>query len=114
MAAKPYNERAVHHLDWAVFGGPFDVFVDFAGSGRADPPSRWSLVVTWYYKSPAWQEFIPRSYFDRDTILHSFKRVMNSPVVLGVSGLGLWTGPMGIGRMVVGVFWTLSQRVPRS
>ncbi len=114
MAAKPYNERAVHHLDWAVFGGPFDVFVDFAGSGRADPPSRWPLVVTWYYKSPAWQESIPRSYFDRDTILHSFKRVMNSPVVLGVSGLGLWTGPMGIGRVVVGVFWTLSQRVPRS
>jgi hypothetical protein len=28
--------------------------------------------------------------------------------------LGLWIRPMGIGGMVMGVFWTLSQRVLRS
>ena len=114
MAAEPYNERAVHHLDWAIFSGSFDVFVDFAGSSRANPPSGWTLVVAGHDESPSWHESVPRSYLDRDTILHAFKRMVNSPVVLGVAGLGLWIRPMGIGGMVMGVFWTLSQRVLRS
>ena len=114
MAAEPYNERAVHHLDWAIFSGSFDVFVDFTGSSGANPPSGWALVIAGNDKSPSWHESVPRPYFDRDSILHAFERVVNSPVVLGIAGfagLGRWTGPMGIGRMVMGVFWTLSQRV---
>ncbi len=114
MAAEPYDKRTVHHLNWAVFCGSFDVFVDFAGSGRSNAPARRTFIVTRDDESPARDQAVPWSYFDRDAILHAFERVMNSPVVLGVAGFGRRTGPMGIGRMVVGVFWTLSQRVLRS
>ena len=43
--------------------------------------------------------------------------MVDSPVELGVVGLGRWPGPMSISRVIVsvlviwGVLWTLSQKV---
>lgn len=32
MTAEPYDDRAIDHLNWAVFCGSFNVFVYFAGA----------------------------------------------------------------------------------
>jgi hypothetical protein len=111
MSAEPRDERTVHHLNWAVFCRSFYVGIYLTRTGRSYAPFCGADVVTLYYESPSWQQAFPWSDFDRDTIFNAFKGVMDSPVVLGVAGFGWWTGPMGFGRMVVGVIWTLSQRV---
>ena len=110
MTAEPYDERAVDHLYWAVFCGSFYIFVDFTSTGWSNAPFCWAFVIARYYESPSRKESPPGGDFDRDSIFHALKRVMNSPVVLGVVGFGWRTGPVCIGRMVVGVLWTLSQR----
>jgi hypothetical protein len=114
VAAEPDDERTVNHLDWTVFCRAFYVFIDFTRAGGSYAPSGRSLVIAGDYKSPSWEQALPGGYFDRDTIFHAFEGMMNSPVELGIVGLGRWTGPMSIGRMVVGavwgVIWTLNQR----
>jgi hypothetical protein len=115
MTAEPYDEWTVHHLYRAVFCESFYVFVNFTGAGGSNSPSGGNSVIARNDESPAGDKTFPWCYFDRDAILHAFKRVVNSPVVLGIAGFGRRTGPMGIGLMVVvavwGVFRTLSQRV---
>jgi hypothetical protein len=114
MTAEPYNEWAIHHLYGTVFCGTFNVFVDFAGASRANAPAGRTFEIARYNESPAREQTLPWSYFYRDTIFHTFERVMDAPVELGVVGFGRWTGPMSIGRMVVSLFGrvvrTLSQR----
>jgi hypothetical protein len=115
MTAEPYNERSINHLNRAVFCGSFYVFVDFPWTYRADAPFVGTFEIARYDESPAWDQSIPRGYFDRDSVFHAFERMMDSPVELGVVGLWRWTGPMGIGRMVMLALWgvlrTLSQKV---
>lgn len=115
MTAEPYDERAVHHLNWATFCGSFDVFVNVSGARGADSPSCDAVKFAGHNETPAGQQALPGRYFDGNAILNTFEWVVNSPVVLRIAGFGRWTWPMGFGRVVVGrlvagVVWTLGQR----
>ena len=101
VAAKPNDERTVDHLDGAVFCGPLYVFVDFTGASGSYSPTGRTLIVAGYDESPSWKEAFPGGYFDRDSVFHAFKGMVNSPVELGVVGFGRRTGPVCIGRMVM-------------
>jgi len=59
MTAEPYDERAVHHLNWAFFYGSFNVFVYFAGTGGADSPSCGATEIAGYDEPPAGQQPFP-------------------------------------------------------
>ena len=115
MTAEPYDDRAVHHLNRALFCGSFNVFVYFAGARGADSPSDNALKIAGHDEPPAGQQALPGCDLDGDAILNAFERVVNAPVVLGVAGLGRWTWPMGfgcvvVGHLIAGVLWTLGQR----
>ena len=110
MTAEPYDERAVHHLNWAFFYGSFNVFVYFAGTGGADSPSCGATEIAGYDEPPAGQQTLPGCYFDGNSILNTFERVVDTPVVLGVVRLRRRTRPMSFGCMVVVLIGTLGQR----
>ena len=86
MTAEPYYERTIHHLYGAVFCGTFNVFVYFTRASRANAPSCWAIEIAWNDESPSREQTLPWSYLNRDTILHTLERVVNSPVELGVFG----------------------------
>lgn len=101
MTAKPYDNGAVHHLDWAVFCGPSYVFVYFAGAGWSNSPSGDTFEITGYDESPAGEQAFPGCDLDRNAVFNAFEGVVNTPVVCSVAGLGRRTWPVSIGRVVV-------------
>ena len=115
MTAKPYDDGAVYHLNWALFRGSFNVFVYFAGARGSDSPSGDAFEIAGHDEPPAGQQAVPGCDLDGNAVLNAFERVVNAPVVLGVVRLGRCTWPMGfrcvvVGHLIAVVFWTLGQR----
>jgi len=110
MTAEPYDEGAIHHLYRALFYGSLNVFVYFAGTRGPNSPSSGSIEISGYDEPPAGQQTLPGCYFDGNSILNTFERVVDTPVVLGVAGLGRRTWPMGFGWVVVDLIGNLGQR----
>ena len=110
MTAEPYDEGPIHHLYRALFYGSLNVFVYFAGTGGADSPSCGATEIAGYDEPPAGQQPFPGCDLYSNAIFDTLERVVNTPVVLGVAGLGRRTWPMGFGWVVVDLIGNLGQR----
>ena len=115
MTPEPYDDRAVHHLNWALFCGSFNLFVYFAGARGADSPSGDAFEIAGHHEPPAGQQAFPGCDLDGDAAFNAFEWVVNTPVVLGFVGSGRRIRPMGfgcvvVGHLIAGVFWALGQR----
>lgn len=102
MTAEPYDDRAIDHLNWALFCGSFNLFVYFAGARGADSPSGDTFEISRHDKTPAGQQTFPGRDFDGHAVFNALERVVDSPVELGIVRLGRWTWPVVFGRVVAG------------